>query len=50
VTFSILDGKIVEGHGVEPDIEVSMDFDAWDKGNGSDSQLDRALQFIRTGN
>lgn len=50
VTFSILDGKIVEGHGVEPDIEVSMDFDAWDNGNGSDSQLDRALQFIRTGN
>lgn len=50
VTFSILDGKIVEGHGVEPDIEVSMDFDAWNKGNGSDSQLDRALQFIRTGN
>lgn len=50
VTFSILDGKIVEGHGVEPDIEVSMDFDAWNNGNGSDSQLDRALQFIRTGN
>ena len=50
VTFSILDGKIVEGRGVEPDIEVPMDFDAWNKGNGPDSQLDRALQFIRTGN
>jgi len=50
VTFSILDGKIVEGRGVEPDIEVPMDFDAWNKGNGPDNQLDRALQFIRTGN
>ena len=50
VTFSILDGKIVEGHGVEPDIVVPMDFNAWNKGNGPDSQLDRALQFIRTGN
>ena len=50
VTFSPLDGKIVEGHGVEPDIVVPMDFDAWNKGDGPDSQLDRALQFIRTGN
>ena len=50
VTFSLLDGKIVEGHGVEPDIVVPMDFDAWNKGNGPDNQLDRALQFIRTGN
>ena len=50
VTFSILDGKIVEGHGVEPDIEVPMDFNAWNKGNGPDSQLDRALRFIRMGN
>ena len=50
VTFSLLDGKIVEGRGVEPDIVMPMDFDAWNKGNGPDSQLDRALQFIRTGN
>lgn len=50
VTFSLLDGKIVEGRGVEPDIEVPMDFDTWNKGNGPDSQLDRALQFIQTGN
>ena len=50
VTFSILDGKIVEGRGVEPDIVMPMDFDAWNMGNGPDSQLDRALQFIRTGN
>lgn len=50
VAFSILDGKIVEGRGVEPDIELPMDFDAWNNGNGSDNQLDRALQFIQTGN
>ena len=50
VTFSLLDGKIVEGRGVEPDIVMPMDFDAWNMGNGPDSQLDRALQFIRTGN
>lgn len=50
VTFSILDGKILEGRGIEPDIEVAMDFDTWNKGKGPDSQLDRALQFIRTGN
>ncbi len=50
VTFSLLDGKIVEGRGVEPDIVMPMDFDAWNMGNGPDNQLDRALQFIRTGN
>ena len=50
VTFSLLDGKILEGRGIEPDIEVAMDFEAWNKGKGPDSQLDRALQFIRTGN
>ena len=43
------DGKILEGYGVTPDIEVPLDFDAWMSGNGPDSQLDRALQFIRTG-
>ena len=50
VTFSILDGKIVESKGIEPDIVVPMDFDAWNNGNGPDNQLDRALQFIKTGN
>lgn len=46
VAFS-LDGHILEGHGVDPDIEVAFDLATWDKGNGPDSQLDRALQFIR---
>ena len=50
VTFSILDGKIVESKGIEPDIVVPMDFDVWNNGNGPDNQLDRALQFIKTGN
>lgn len=44
-----LDGKIVEGYGIEPDIEVALDMATWNGGAGPDSQLDRALQFIRTG-
>ena len=46
VAFS-LDGHILEGHGVDPDIEVAFDVATWNKGNGPDSQLDRALQFIK---
>ena len=41
-----LDGKIIEGYGVEPDIEVKLDFEAWDNGNGADNQLDRALELL----
>ena len=36
--------------GITPDIEVTLDSDAWKEGYGPDSQLDRALQYIRTGN
>ena len=45
-----LDGQVVEGHGIVPDIELALDADALGDGNGPDNQLDRALQFIRTGN
>ncbi|MBP5483540.1 MAG: hypothetical protein J6X99_04715 [Bacteroidales bacterium] len=42
------DGKILEGYGIEPDIEVAFDVAAWDKGTGPDNQLDAALQHIRS--
>ena len=41
--------KIVEGYGIEPDIEVALDAETFNT-VGTDSQLDRALQYIRTGN
>lgn len=41
--------KIVEGYGIEPDIEVALDAETFNK-VGTDNQLDRALQYIRTGN
>ena len=43
-----LDGKIIESEGLTPDIEVDLDIDQF-KANGRYTQLDRALQFIRTG-
>ena len=43
-------GKVLDGIGITPDIEVALDSDAWKEGYGPDSQLDRALQYIRTGN
>lgn len=43
------EGKSYEGIGVEPDIEVALDEAAY-TATGRDSQLDRALQYIRTGN
>jgi len=43
------DGKIMEGVGVTPDIEVHLDKAAWNNGKGPDSQLDRAIQYITTG-
>ena len=43
-------GKVLDGIGITPDIEVTLDSDAWKEGYGPDSQLDRALQYIRTGN
>ena len=44
-TFT-MDKEILEGVGVTPDIEVDLK----DSEDQSDSQLDRALQYIRTGN
>ena len=41
--------KIVEGHGIDPDIEVQLDAETFNN-VGTDNQLDRALQYIRTGN
>lgn len=43
------DGKFLDGIGVTPDIEVQFDNDAWNGGAGPDNQLDRALEYIRTG-
>ncbi|MBQ6767707.1 MAG: hypothetical protein IJP46_03435 [Prevotella sp.] len=41
--------KMLDGYGVEPDIEVDFDKDEYEH-TGYDSQLNRALQYIRTGN
>ena len=43
------DGKFLDGIGITPDIEVKFDNDAWAEGTGPDTQLDRALEYIRTG-
>lgn len=42
-------GQIAEGVGVEPDIEVGFDLELF-RSTFHDSQLDRALQYVRTGN
>ena len=44
-----LDGRVLEGYGITPNIEIDFDVEAWKYGNGPDSQLDRALQYIRNG-
>ena len=44
-----MDKKSYEGVGVEPDIEVDLDREIFDT-TGRDTQLDRALQYIETGN
>lgn len=44
-----MDGHILEGYGVTPDIEVPLDLKAWNMGAGPDSQLDRAIEYIVTG-
>ena len=46
-TFT-LDGQQLEGIGISPDIEVDLDEDLL-TATGQDTQLDRALQYIRTG-
>lgn len=47
--FDVVDKeyKSLEGIGVTPDIESLLDFNALQ--NGHDNQLERALQFLRTG-
>ena len=42
------EGKLIEGEGIAPDIEVPFDVDLYEA-TGQDSQLDRALRYIRTG-
>ena len=42
-------GQQLEGVGVTPDIEVDLDVNLLET-TGRDTQLDRALQYIRTGN
>ena len=44
-----LDNKCFEGVGIEPDIEVDLDVDLF-YSTGYDTQLERALQYIETGN
>ena len=46
--FFTCDLKILEGVGVEPDIEVRFDEELYNS-TGRDSQLERALRYIRTG-
>ena len=43
-----MDKQALDGIGVEPDIEVGLDLEAF-KATGRDTQLDRALEYIRTG-
>ncbi len=49
LTFFDMEKKIREGVGVEPDINISLDYEKFVASN-IDNQLDRALQYIRTGN
>jgi C-terminal processing protease CtpA/Prc len=47
VAIHDMNKKVLEGYGVEPDIEVSLDAKHLDE---YDTQLERALDYIRTGN
>jgi C-terminal processing protease CtpA/Prc len=47
-TFFNDEGEILDGKGVTPDIEVQLDVDEYEA-TGRDTQLERALEFIRTG-
>jgi len=46
--FFTNDGKILESIGIEPDIKVEFDNELYES-TGRDNQLERALEFIRTG-
>jgi len=41
--------KIIEGIGIIPDIPVELDVDEYERTGGRDTQLERALDYIRTG-
>lgn len=43
-----LDKELLEGQGISPDIEVDLDLELY-QSTGKDTQLARAMQFIRTG-
>lgn len=45
--FLSLDKEIIEGHGVEPNETVCLDWYSHET-TGKDNQLDRALEYIRT--
>ena len=47
-TYFTDDGEILDGKGVAPDIEVQLDTEEYES-TGRDTQLERALEFIRTG-
>ena len=47
-SFISKDGEILEGVGVTPDMEVELDVDEYER-TGRDTQLERALEFIRIG-
>jgi len=49
LAFFDMDKKCHEGLGVEPDIRIDLDVNNFKK-DGTDNQLERALQYIRTGN
>jgi tricorn protease len=42
--FTVQDGWVIEGRGVEPDIDVLSDPNAWAR--GKDPQLDKAIQVL----
>lgn len=47
-TFFTQEGEILEGRGVTPDIEMELDAEEYEI-TGRDTQLERALEYIRTG-
>ena len=46
--FISLNGEFLEGEGIKPDIAVQLDTSLYDN-TGRDNQLERALEYIRTG-
>jgi C-terminal processing protease CtpA/Prc len=48
MTKTAFDGKCYEGKGIPPNIDIALDINQYI--NGTDTQLERALQYIATGN